>query len=211
MSPLVDNQIVDYFFLWMEHSGTMATRLGAVVIMSPLMIIPGSTIFVLGALCGYLYINAQLSAKREMSLAQAPVLGHFGAAIAGLGTRRHPDRSGRYADLECSQYPSGRMEHKICSGRSRTSASTSILGLQDLSTSSISKLALVLPYYCTTSHSEDGSQSASMRWHLCSQQVLEPTWYMVLLWTHPASAFLSTWQVRLMTCLTARFQLILEN
>ena len=94
---LVDNQIMDYFFLWMEHSGTMATRLGAVVIMSPLMIIPGSTIFVLGALCGYLYINAQLSAKREMSLAQAPVLGHFGAAIAGLGTRLVFDVSERYA------------------------------------------------------------------------------------------------------------------
>ena len=85
VSAVVDNQIVDYFFWWLEHSGTMATRLGAVVLMSPLMLIPGSTIFVLGALCGYLYINAQLSAKREMSLAQAPVLGHFGAAIAGLG------------------------------------------------------------------------------------------------------------------------------
>ncbi|TFY57504.1 hypothetical protein EVJ58_g6979 [Rhodofomes roseus] len=80
----IDNQIVDYFFWWMEHSGIMATRLGAVVIMSPLMLIPGSTIFVLGALCGYLYINTQLNTKREMSLAQAPVLGHFGAAITGL-------------------------------------------------------------------------------------------------------------------------------
>lgn len=69
----------------MEHSGTMITRMGAVIIMSPLMLIPGSAVFILGALCGYLYINAQLSAKREMSLAQAPVLGHFGAAVAGLG------------------------------------------------------------------------------------------------------------------------------
>jgi len=80
----IDNQVVDYFFWWLEQSGTMATRLGAVVIMSPLMLIPGSTIFILATLCGYLYIIAQLSAKREMSLAQAPVLGHFGAAMAGL-------------------------------------------------------------------------------------------------------------------------------
>ncbi|KZT69185.1 hypothetical protein DAEQUDRAFT_727082 [Daedalea quercina L-15889] len=80
----IDSTLVDYFFWWTEHSGTMVTRLGAVVIMSPLMLIPGSTIFVLGALCGYLYINAQLSSKREMSLAQAPVLGNFGAAMAGL-------------------------------------------------------------------------------------------------------------------------------
>lgn len=63
----------------------MATRLGAIVLMTPLMLIPGSTIFILGALCGYLYVNAQLGAKREMSIAQAPVLGHFGAAMAGLG------------------------------------------------------------------------------------------------------------------------------
>lgn len=70
----------------MQHSGMVATKLGAVVIMSPLMLIPGSTVFILGALCGYLYINTQLSAKREMGIAQGPVLGNFGAAIAGLGS-----------------------------------------------------------------------------------------------------------------------------
>lgn len=70
----------------MQYSSMIMTRLGAVVIMSPLMLIPGSAVFILGALCGYLYINAQLSAKREMSLAQGPVLGNFGAAIAGLGS-----------------------------------------------------------------------------------------------------------------------------
>ena len=69
----------------MQYSTMIITRLGAVVIMAPLMLIPGSTVFILGALCGYLYINAQLSAKREMSLAQGPVLGNFGAAISGLG------------------------------------------------------------------------------------------------------------------------------
>ena len=70
----------------MQHTGMIITRLGGVVIMSPLMLIPGSTVFILGALCGYLYVNAQLSAKREMSLAQGPVLGNFAAAIAGLGS-----------------------------------------------------------------------------------------------------------------------------
>lgn len=103
----VDNQIVDYFFWWLEHSGTMITRLGAVVIMSPLMLIPGSTIFVLGALCGYLYINAQLSAKREMSLAQAPVLGHFGAAVAGLGLRGISHTQEWYTDHEYISFDPG--------------------------------------------------------------------------------------------------------
>lgn len=70
----------------MQHSGMVTTKLGAVVVMSPLMLVPGSIVFVLGALCGFLYINAQLSAKREMSLAQGPVLGNFGAAISGLGS-----------------------------------------------------------------------------------------------------------------------------
>ena len=37
-----------------------------------------------------------------------------------------------------------------------------------------------------------------MRWHPCSPQVLEPTWFTDLLWTHRVSGFLSTWQVRLM-------------
>jgi hypothetical protein len=39
---------------------------------------------VIGGWCGQLYIRAQLCVKREMSNARAPVLGHFGAAIAGI-------------------------------------------------------------------------------------------------------------------------------
>ncbi|KAH9932906.1 P-loop containing nucleoside triphosphate hydrolase protein [Fomitopsis serialis] len=100
----IDNQVVDYFFWWLEQSGTMITRLGAVVIMSPLMLIPGSTIFILAALCGYLYINTQLSTKREMSLAQAPVLGHFGAAMAGLGTQESYTRIDKFTRAARSFY-----------------------------------------------------------------------------------------------------------
>ncbi|KAI0728488.1 hypothetical protein C8Q72DRAFT_917712, partial [Fomitopsis betulina] len=57
----IDNQFVDWCFSWMQHSGMVTTKLGAVVVMSPLMLVPGSIVFVLGALCGFLYINAQLS------------------------------------------------------------------------------------------------------------------------------------------------------
>lgn len=34
---------------------------------------------------GNIYIKAQLSVKRELSKAKAPVIAHFGAAIEGLG------------------------------------------------------------------------------------------------------------------------------
>jgi hypothetical protein len=40
---------------------------------------------IMGSWCGQIYIKAQLSVKREMSNARSPVLGHFGAAISGLG------------------------------------------------------------------------------------------------------------------------------
>jgi hypothetical protein len=40
---------------------------------------------IVGGACGQLYIKAQLAVKRHMSVAHAPVLGHFGAAITGMG------------------------------------------------------------------------------------------------------------------------------
>ncbi len=40
---------------------------------------------VVGGWLGHLYMKAQLSVKRELSNAKSPVLGHIGAAIAGLG------------------------------------------------------------------------------------------------------------------------------
>jgi hypothetical protein len=39
----------------------------------------------LGIWCAQVYIKAQLCVKREMSNARSPVLGHFGAAVAGIG------------------------------------------------------------------------------------------------------------------------------
>ncbi|KAI8986290.1 P-loop containing nucleoside triphosphate hydrolase protein [Trametes punicea] len=53
-----------------------------------LFTIPGAIVVVAGAWCGQVYMKAQLSVKREMSNARAPVLGHFGAAIAGVTSIR---------------------------------------------------------------------------------------------------------------------------
>ena len=62
----------------------MVMKFLAVVTFSPLFTIPGLIVSFVGGWCGQIYMKAQLSVKREMSNARAPVLGHFGAAIAGL-------------------------------------------------------------------------------------------------------------------------------
>ncbi|KAJ7700789.1 P-loop containing nucleoside triphosphate hydrolase protein [Mycena rosella] len=59
-------------------------KLGIILIMSPLFVLPAAVLLLAGGWVGNLYRKAQLSVKREMSNARAPVLGHFGAAIDGL-------------------------------------------------------------------------------------------------------------------------------
>jgi hypothetical protein len=65
----------------------MLIKFAAVLLFTPIFLLPGLVLAVLGGLCGQIYIKAQLSVKREMSNARSPVLGHFGAAIAGLSKR----------------------------------------------------------------------------------------------------------------------------
>lgn len=62
----------------------MLLKFIAVVYLTPVFIVPGTVIAVLGAWLGQVYMKAQIAIKREMSNAKAPVLGHFGAAVAGL-------------------------------------------------------------------------------------------------------------------------------
>lgn len=53
----------------------MLVRFGGVVIFSPVFIIPGAVVALLGGFLGQLYMRAQLYVKREMSNAKSPVLG----------------------------------------------------------------------------------------------------------------------------------------
>lgn len=64
---------------------TMLIKLAAVTIAAPFYIIPGILLAAAGGYICQVYMKAQLSVKREKSNARAPVLGHFGAAFAGLG------------------------------------------------------------------------------------------------------------------------------
>jgi hypothetical protein len=62
----------------------MLLKFLAVVYLTPIFSVPGVSIAVLGAWLGRVYMKAQIAIKREMSNAKAPVLGHFGASVAGL-------------------------------------------------------------------------------------------------------------------------------
>lgn len=61
------------------------TKFIGIIVLSPIFAIPGGILGLLGAWLGNVYMKAQLSVKREMSNAKAPVLGHVGTAISGLG------------------------------------------------------------------------------------------------------------------------------
>ncbi|KDQ56808.1 hypothetical protein JAAARDRAFT_36283 [Jaapia argillacea MUCL 33604] len=68
----------------LEITISMLIKFVAVVVFTPIFVIPGVVVAVLGGWIGQIYMKAQLSVKREMSNAKSPVLGHFGAAIAGI-------------------------------------------------------------------------------------------------------------------------------
>ena len=83
----VDGPFANEFKWLVQVSATMLIKLIAVVIVTPSFLVPGLLVFVIGRWLGNVYMAAQLSVKREMSNKRAPVLGHFGAAIAGISTR----------------------------------------------------------------------------------------------------------------------------
>ncbi|KAH7929355.1 P-loop containing nucleoside triphosphate hydrolase protein [Leucogyrophana mollusca] len=84
----IDGPFAQGIGMAVEGSLKMLVKLGAVVLMTPVFLVPGVVVGVIGGIVGRIYMKAQLSVKREMSIAKAPVLGHFGAAIAGLTSIR---------------------------------------------------------------------------------------------------------------------------
>ncbi len=67
-----------------EMVAFLVLKMCAVVVFSPIFLFPAILVAVLGGIVGKIFMKAQLSVKREMSNAKAPVLGHFGAAISGI-------------------------------------------------------------------------------------------------------------------------------
>ena len=68
----------------MEITVFLLTKIFSVVIFSPIFVIPSVLVALIGGTLGNIYMKAQLSVKRELSVAKAPVLGHFGAAVSGI-------------------------------------------------------------------------------------------------------------------------------
>ncbi|KAG9310261.1 P-loop containing nucleoside triphosphate hydrolase protein [Chiua virens] len=62
----------------------MITLLAVVVYMAPPFALFGLLTALVGGWCGQMYMKAELSVKREMSNAKAPLLAHLDAALAGL-------------------------------------------------------------------------------------------------------------------------------
>ncbi|KAK0238173.1 hypothetical protein EDD85DRAFT_833297 [Armillaria nabsnona] len=84
----VDSMVPMFLLAVFELTLAMLIKFIAVVAFTPIFLFPGILVGILGAWCGQIYIKAQLSVKRELSNAKAPVLGHFGAAIAGITSIR---------------------------------------------------------------------------------------------------------------------------
>ncbi|KAJ7104533.1 hypothetical protein B0H15DRAFT_810457 [Mycena belliarum] len=84
----VDGPILNVFYGFVFVTISMVTSFSAVVLLTPLFMVPGVLAALIGGVLGQLFVKAQLSVKRESSNAKAPVLGHFGAAIAGLTSIR---------------------------------------------------------------------------------------------------------------------------
>lgn len=63
----------------------LATKLGIVVFLTPVFVLPGILVFLIGGMCGNLYIASQLALKCQQSVAKTAVLAHFSGMLSGLG------------------------------------------------------------------------------------------------------------------------------
>ena len=80
----MDNRISQTTEFLVQIAVFMVLKMVAVVVFSPVFIGPSIIVAITGSICANIFMKAQLSVKREMSKAKAPVLGHFGAAISGI-------------------------------------------------------------------------------------------------------------------------------
>ena len=86
ISLAVDGTVTRFFGYVCDLSISIFTKLVIILILSPMFIPPSIVVMLIGILVGQVYFRTVMSVKREMSNARSPVLAHFGAAIAGLGT-----------------------------------------------------------------------------------------------------------------------------
>lgn len=69
-----------------DVSLSMLTKLGVVVIFTPIFLVVGLVLGSIGMWLGSRYMQAQLPVKRELSKAKAPVLATVDSVVGGLST-----------------------------------------------------------------------------------------------------------------------------
>ncbi|EIM89359.1 P-loop containing nucleoside triphosphate hydrolase protein, partial [Stereum hirsutum FP-91666 SS1] len=84
----IDRPIPEMFLQLTEMTFSLMTKLGTVVFLTPVFIYPGILVFILGGLCGKLYIGSQLAIKRQQNVTKAPILAHFSETLSGLASVR---------------------------------------------------------------------------------------------------------------------------
>ncbi|KAJ7264448.1 P-loop containing nucleoside triphosphate hydrolase protein [Mycena haematopus] len=99
----VDDSLARSFWPLTTMIVSMMVKFAAVVIYTPIFFFPGALVGALGAWVGQIYIAGQLPVKRFMSNTRAPVLAHFGAAIAGLVSVRAFGAQSKFATESLSR------------------------------------------------------------------------------------------------------------
>ncbi|EIW53706.1 multidrug resistance-associated ABC transporter [Trametes versicolor FP-101664 SS1] len=84
----VDDGISASSQLFIDRTVYMTLKVVFIVIISPIFLAPAIAVAALGGFLGNVYMKGQLSTKRELSNAKAPVLGHFGDALSGITSIR---------------------------------------------------------------------------------------------------------------------------
>ncbi|KAL7284501.1 hypothetical protein ACG7TL_001792 [Trametes sanguinea] len=85
---MVDNRVERATEAMTEKSVYMVLKVVAVIIFSPIFIIPAMLVSLASAMCASVFLKVQLAVKRELSNSKAPVLAHFGAAVSGITSIR---------------------------------------------------------------------------------------------------------------------------
>ncbi|KAG8864753.1 hypothetical protein FRB96_003338, partial [Tulasnella sp. 330] len=84
----IDTMIPSLFSTLIEMTTSLLLKFAAVLLYSPIFLLPGIAVGAGGAWIGSIYMKAQLPVKREMSNSRSPVYSHFNAAVAGLTSIR---------------------------------------------------------------------------------------------------------------------------
>ncbi len=81
----LDGTIAAFFSRFLIFTLQVLGLLAATVVMTGWpALVSGSIVFVMGGWLGLVYLNAQLSVKRELSNAKSPVVSQVGTAVSGI-------------------------------------------------------------------------------------------------------------------------------